>query len=207
MKRSVVRVSLLFVTLPKDQLNSFAILVITCIPKCGTLFPNLPITIAALTLLQQAYQAAMTATTLGGSPETAALKEARDNLLVPLRQIAAYIQSIPGITESQVLTSGFDVIVWSKNKITLVAPDGISLDNSMTGQLGVYLQSVAGAKAYHVQYCTGAGAWVDAGIWANTKGIVITNLTPGLVYGVRIRGIGGSTQYGPWSGTVSLMCT
>jgi hypothetical protein len=207
MKRSVVRVSLLFVTLPKDQLNSFAILVIVCIPKCGTLFPNLPITIEALTALQTAYQAALTATTLGGSPETAALKEARDNLLVPLRQIAAYIQSVPGITESQVLTSGFDVIVWSKTAITLVAPNGISLDNSISTQLAVYLQAVNGAKAYHVQYCTGTGAWVDAGIWPNTRGIVILNLTPGTVYGVRIRGIGGSTQYGPWSGTVSLMCT
>jgi hypothetical protein len=95
MKRSVVRVSLLFVTLPKDQLNSFAILVITCIPKRGTLFPNLPITIAALTLLQEAYEAAMTATTLGGSPQTAALKEARDNLLVPLRQIAPTSRASP----------------------------------------------------------------------------------------------------------------
>jgi hypothetical protein len=206
MKKSVVRVSLSFVTLPKDQLNSFAILVIVCIPKCGTLFPNLPITVAALTLLQTAYQAAMTAAAVGGNKETAALAEARGDLMAALRQTASYIQSIPGITESQVLTSGFDVVTWSKTKITLVAPDGISLDNSISGQLGVSLQSVAGAKAYHVQYCTGTGAWVDVGIWPNTKGIVILNLTPGTVYGVRIRGIGGSTQYGPWSATVSLMC-
>jgi len=27
------------------------------------------------------------------------------------------------------------------------------------------------------------------------------------VYGVRVRGVGGITQYGPWSATVSLMCT
>jgi len=27
------------------------------------------------------------------------------------------------------------------------------------------------------------------------------------VYGVRVRGVGGSTQYGPWSATMSLMCT
>ena len=63
------------------------------------------------------------------------------------------------------------------------------------------------AKAYHVQYCAGTGAWVDAGIWPNTKGIVITGLIPGTVYGVRVRGVGGATQYGPWSATVSLMCT
>jgi len=193
-------------TLPKDQLNSFAILVIVCLTKSGTLFPNLPITIAALTLLQTAYQNAITAAAVGGNKDTAVLVEARGDLVAALRQIASYIQSIPGITESQVLTSGFDVIVWSKTKITLVAPDGISLDNSISGQLGVSLQPVAGAKAYHVQYCTGTAAWVDVGIWPNTRGIVIPNLTPGTVYGVRIRAIGGSTQYGPWSATVSLMC-
>ena len=54
-----------------------------------------------------------------------------------------------------------------------------------------------GAKAYQVQYCVGTGPWLEAGIWPNTKGIVITNLTPGTVYSVRVRGVGGSTQYGP----------
>jgi len=56
---------------------------------------------------------------------------------------------------------------------------------------------VNGAKAYQVQYCVGTGPWLEAGIWPNTKGIVITNLTPGTVYSVRVRGVGGSTQYGP----------
>jgi len=106
-----------------------------------------------------------------------------------------------------VLLSGYDVVVYSRSKITLVAPLITGLDNSMTTQLGVYLQAVAGAKAYHVQYCTGTGAWLDAGIWPNTKSIVITGLLPGTLYGVRVRGVGGSEQYGPWSATVSLMCT
>ena len=69
------------------------------------------------------------------------------------------------------------------------------------------IPAVPNAKAYHVQYCTGTGAWLDAGIWPNTKNIVITDLIPGTVYGVRVRGVGGSTQYGPWSATMSMMCT
>ena len=103
---------------------------------------------------------------------------------------------------------GFDVVVWSKTKITLLAPTGISLDNSITMQLGVYLQAVAGAKAHHVQSSADGGkTWLDVGIWPNTKGIVIQNLTPGTIYTVRIRAIGGSTQYGPWSPSISLMAT
>ena len=207
MKKSVVRVSLSFASLPKDQLNSFAILAIVCLTKSSALFPNLPITVAALTLLQTAYQNAITAAAVGGQKETAVLLEARTDLVAALRQIASYIQSIPGITESQVLTSGFDVVVWNNQKIALVAPVVTGLDNSMTTQLGVYLQAATGAKAYQVQYCIGSGAWQEAGIWPNTKGIVILNLTPGTVYNVRVRAIGGSTQYSPWSPTVSTMCT
>ena len=202
----MVRVSLSFVSLPKDQFNSFAILVIVCL-KNNLLFPNLPVVIAALTTLQTAYQDAMNAAAMGGHKDNTLMLEAHDALIMALRQNAAYIQSL-NLTESQVLTSGYDVIVWSKNKITLVAPDGVSLDNSISGQLGVALSAVAGAKAYHVQYTADGGkTWLDVGIWPNTKGIIIPNLTPGTVYGVRILGIGGSTQYGPWSATVSLMCT
>jgi len=204
MKKSV-RVGLSFATLPKDQLNSFTILVLVCL-KNNVLFPNLPVALAVLTALQGAYQDAMNAAAVGGHKDTAALAEARDNLVAALRQIAAYIQSL-NLTEAQVLTSGFDVVVWSRTKITILAPTITGLDNSITGQLGVYLQALAGAKAYHVQYCAGTGPWVDAGIWPNTKDIVILNLTPGTVYGVRVRGIGGSAQYGPWSATVSLMVT
>jgi len=205
MKRTV-RVGLGFVSLPKDQLNSFAILAIVCL-KNNLLFPNLPIAIAALTALQAAYQNAMNAAAVGGEKDTSALAEARDALVMALRQIAAYIQSL-NLTESQVLTSGFDVIVWTKTKITLVAPAGISLDNTITTKLGVYFQAVNGAKAYHVQFSADSGkTWLDAGIWPNTKGVVLTNLTPGTVYFVRIRAIGGSTQYGPWSAITTLMAT
>ncbi len=206
MKRQPVQVSLKFARLKKDEFNSFAILAIVCLTKNATLFPNLPITLIALTALQAAYQDAMTAAAVGGPPDTEAQAEAYNDLLVALRVIAAYIQSL-NLTAAQVLLSGFDVVVYSHSKITLVAPLVTGLDNSVSTQLGVYLQAVAGAKAYHVQYCAGTGPWVDAGIWPNTKDIVITGLLPGTVYGVRVRGVGGSTQYGPWSATVSLMCT
>ena len=201
-----VQVSLGFARLKKDEFNSFALLGIVCLGKYALLFPNLPVTLAVLEALQKTYQDAMNAATLGGPKDTEALKDAYADLILALRQIAAYIQSL-NLTAAQVLLSGFDVVTYSHNKITLLPPLITGLDNSISTQLGVWLQAVAGAKAYHVQYCTGTGAWLDAGIWPNTKDIVITGLIPGTVYGVRVRGVGGSTQYGPWSATVSLMCT
>jgi hypothetical protein len=206
MKKQPVQVSLGFARLKKDEFNSFAILVLVCLGKNAALFPNLPVTLIALTALQKSYQDAMTAAAVGGPPETQAQAEAYNDLVVALRLIAAYIQSL-NLTAAQVLLSGFDVVTHSRSTITLVAPMITGLDNSVTTQLGVYFQAVAGAKSYHVQYCTGTGAWVDAGVWPNTKNVVITGLVPGTVYSVRVRGIGGSYQYGPWSATMSLMCT
>ena len=206
MKNQPVQVSLAFARLGKNEFNSFAILVIVCLGKNAVLFPNLPVTLIALTALQKTYQDAMAAAAVGGPPDTEAQTEAYNDLLVALRLIAAYIQSL-NLTAAQVLLSGYDVVNHSRSSITLIAPVITGLDNSVTTKLGVSLQAVAGAKAYHVQYCAGTGAWVDAGIWPNTKGIVITGLIAGTVYGVRVRGVGGSTQYGPWSATMSLMCT
>jgi hypothetical protein len=207
MKRQPVQVSLKFARLKKDEFNSFAILAIVCLGKNAALFPNLPVTLIALAALQKAYQDAMTAAAVGGPPDTEAQAEAYNDLLVALRVIAAYIQSL-NLTAAQVLLSGYDVVDHSRSSITLVAPLITGLDNSVTAQLGVSLQAVAGAKAYHVQSTVDGGkTWVDAGIWPNTKNINITDLIAGTVYGVRVRGVGGSTQYGPWSATMSLMCT
>ena len=102
MKRTV-RLSLAFVSLPKDQLNSMAILLIVCLKKNNLLFPNLPITIAAFSALQAAYQDAMSAAAIGGHKDSVAFVDARDNLVSAMRQIASYIQSL-NLTEAQVLT-------------------------------------------------------------------------------------------------------
>jgi hypothetical protein len=204
--KKVIRVSLAFASFSDNDVNSLAILVIACL-KNNALYPNLPVLIAALTALQTAFQNAMTAAAQGGVPLTAAKNEARDALVSALRQTAAYVQSLtPTLTLSQVLSSGFDVVSASSTPAPLDAPV-FTLDNSSSTQLAVNLTAVANAKAYQMQFATGTGAWLEAGIFPNTKDIVLTNLTPGTVYNVRIRAIGGSTQYSDWSITVSLMAT
>ena len=204
--KKIIRVALTFATYSDNDLNSFAILVIVCL-KNNALFPNLPVLITALTTLQTAFQNAITAAAQGGVPLTAAKNEARDALISALRQIAAYVQSLtPTLTLSQVLSSGFDVANSGGTPGPLTQPV-FTLDNSSTTQLAINLTAVSGAKAYQVQMSTGTGAWQEAGIYPNTKGIVLTNLTPGTVYNVRIRAVGGSTQYSDWSATMSAMST
>ncbi|HEY5344833.1 MAG TPA: fibronectin type III domain-containing protein [Verrucomicrobiae bacterium] len=205
MKKNI-RISLSFASFPNSDVNSLAILVIVCL-KNNLLFPALPLSIAELTARQTAFQNAITAAGQGGKIATATQAEARDALISALRQTAAYIQSVAAnLTMSQVLSSGFDVVIPNSTQSPLSQPI-FTLDNSSSTQLAVYLQAVTNAKAYQVQFSTGAGAWQEAGIYPNTKGILLTNLTPGTIYNVRIRAVGGSTQYSDWSATMSLMAT
>jgi hypothetical protein len=196
MKKNI-RIALNFATFNRTQLNGFAILVIVCL-KNNLLFPTLPVSIVDLTALQTALQDANNAAAQGGVPATA--NEARDAMNVALRQIAAYIQSLTAtLTLSQIYTSGFDVVNPNRVQSPLAQPVLNGLDNSMTTKLLVQLGAIANAKAYQVQFSTGTGAWQEAGIFPSTKNVLVTSLTPGTTYNVRVRAIGGSTQYSEWS--------
>jgi hypothetical protein len=185
MKRNI-RVALNFATFPAKDVNSLAILVIVCL-KNNLLFASLPVALTVLQTLQTALQEAITASAQGGTVNTALKNEAQEAMISALRQTAAYIQSLaPTLTLSQVLTSGFDVVNPNTTPMPLEQPV-FTLDNSTTAQLAVYLQAVTNAKAYQVQFSTGAGLWLEAGIYPNTKNIVLKNLTPGTIYNVRIR--------------------
>ena len=206
--KKILRVSLAFATYSTLELNSLAILVIACL-KNNPLFPNLPVSIAALQALQAALQTADTAASnpAGGSLQRALRDEAATALVAALRQTAAYVQSV-GLTDvSQVLSSGFDIVNPNSTPSPLTTPVLTGLDNSTSTQLKVSLRAVANAKAYHVQYSVASGPWLEGGIFGNTRLVTITDLTPGTVYNVRLRAIGGSTGYSDWSLPLALMCT
>jgi hypothetical protein len=49
------------------------------------------------------------------------------------------------------------------------------------------------------------GGWTSAGISTQARKITLHGLTPGQVYSVPSRAIGGSTGYSDWNGPVSHM--
>jgi hypothetical protein len=206
MKKSVIRVALNFATFPIDQLNSFLILLLVCL-KNNPLFPDLPVKYADLQVLVTTFQTSLAASRVGGPKDTAALSEATDAVIVALRQIAGYIQSLGLTKESDVLSSGFDIIIPGRSPQTPLPQPEFTLDNSVPGQLGINLTAVPNAKSYHVQYATGSGAMIDLGIFPNTRNILIPSTVAGTVYSARIQAIGGSTNYSPWSTVMSLMST
>ena len=166
----------------------------------------LAVGLADLGALQTAYQDALSAATLGGPKDSAAFREARNALVRGLRQIAGYIHSLGLTKESDVLSSGFDLAVWNTRQTPLTTPALMRLDNSVSTQLSLKMLAVANARAYEVQFSADGGqSWQRLGIYPNTKGIVMTGLTPGVVYSMRVRAIGGSTQYSAWSNAISCM--
>lgn len=205
MKKSI-RVALSFAAFNNNQLNSFVILALVCL-KNNLLFPNLPVKYEDLAALLAAFQQAMAAAAVGGPKDTAAMNEARDALIAALRQTAGYITSLGLTSASDVLSSGFDIIVPGKNPPGPLDQPVVSLDNSMPGRLTVDVKAVSNAKAYHAQFCVGTGLWTDLGIFPNTRNIVIPNTVAGTTYSARVQAVGGSTQYSPWSMVVSLMST
>jgi hypothetical protein len=203
--KKLIRVAISFSRFDDNHLANFAMLVVICL-KNNPLFPNLPVSIALLTALQTAYQNALTAAAHGGKPATAAKNEARAALISALRQNAAYVQSLGLKNASDVFASGFDIVNVTNRQSPLTQPV-FTLQNFAMTQLKVNLRAVRNAKVYQVQFSTVLDEWQEAGIYTTTQGIFLTNLTPGTVYHVRLRAIGGSTQYSPWSAIVSRMAT
>jgi hypothetical protein len=102
------------------------------------------------------------------------------------------------------LSSGFEANSTNRAQSALDSPTILGLDNGMTSQLILRMQPVAYAKSYEVQTKNGGG-WTPAGVFAQLRGIVLPGLTPGQMYSVQARGIGGSTGYSNWSDPVSHM--
>jgi hypothetical protein len=51
----------------------------------------------------------------------------------------------------------------------------------------------------------GGGEWQEAGIFPQARRMVLANLTPGTIYNIRVRALGGSTGYSEWSPVTSRM--
>jgi hypothetical protein len=94
-----------------------------------------------------------------------------------------------------------------KAQTPLDKPDIQAVLNVMTTKLQLRVKSVRNAQAYEVQIRTGSGAWQGAGSYPQARNILLEGLTPGTVYEIRVRAIGGSLGYSDWSDVTTHMAT
>ncbi len=197
------RVSLSFTRLPDAALDEFTREVIDGLTG-NVAFPTPSVDLADLGAAKNAFELAMTNAAQGGKLLTAVKNQKRNDLLVLLRQEAAYVQGLAGQDLLMLLSSGFEAASTNHAQLPLGIPAIAAINNAMAGQLAVSLQPVSNARAYEVQYKHGGG-WLPAGTFTQARKIVVPNLTPGTTYAVQARAVGGSTGYSDWSDPVSHM--
>ncbi len=198
------RVSLSFAALPDGDLSTFTQSVLDSLTNnAGYPTPLVPLTElqAGLTTFADALAAAAQ----GGLQNTAAKNAAREALLTLLRTEASYVQGVASDDLTKLLSSGFSNISTNRASAPLPRPDIRAIENDMSTQLVVRLGPVANARAYELQARTGTGNWQPAGVFTKARRIVLEDLSPGTIYTLQARAVGGSAGYSDWSDPVSHM--
>jgi hypothetical protein len=189
--------------LSDSDLDEFASNIVVKLTGNGA-FPNPLVPLATLGAAQLAFHNALVLAAQGGTQLKAVKNEKRAALETVLRSEASYVQAIAGQNLSTLLSSGYEAASTNRAQSALATPTIVGLDNGMTTQLILRMQPVANARSYEVQTKNGGG-WVPAGVFTQSRGIVLPGLTPGQNYSVQARAIGGSTSYSDWSDPVSHM--
>lgn len=167
-------------------------------------FPSPPVTMAALGKALTAFTDAIAAQAQGGATATAEKNEMREILIGLLRQLALYVQQMAA-SLSDLLSSGFEAVSSNRAQSQLERPVIAGIDNGMSTQLIVRVPAVRNARSYEARYGSVPGQYQSAGIYASTRGMVLPGLTPGTMYSIQVRAIGGSTGMSDWSDPVSHM--
>lgn len=198
------KVSLGFARLNNARLAAFGGNVITKL-TANPFFPAPPVPIpdaqAGLTKLEKA----MVDGAKGGSIARAALRNEREAFLLILRQLASYVQSAAAGDLPTLLSAGFEAVKTTRTQIPLPQPAVLKIENIATTQLALHISPLLTARSYEVRMRTGNGAWQPVAISPKSRGIVVSNLTPGTVYEFQVRAVGGTNGYSDWSDPVSHM--
>ena len=136
---------------------------------------------------------------------------AADALIGLLRQDALYVQTVvqgiadPAAALAALLSSGFDAVSTNRTQHPLDTPQIKDIKNVGMGRLQLVAGAVRNARLFEAQSKTGTGDWVSAGMFQNSREIIVTGLTPGTMYTFQLRAMGGSTGASDWSNPVSHM--
>jgi len=82
----------------------------------------------------------------------------------------------------------------------------LTIDNGNSGQLIGHMPAVSNAHSYQIQVLTPDGKVLKTVDSTQARNVVIPGLTPGIIYTLIGRAVGGSTGYSDWSDPVSHMC-
>ena len=166
-------------------------------------FPDPPVTMAALATATTTFSNARVAAAQGGPADTAAKDAARDALVVLLRQLAAYVQLTAANDLAMLLSSGFEAVSTNRASVELAKPTILDVLHAGEGKLRLRVGPLKNVRMWEVRHSVTPGVWVSAGTFNSTRDMTLTGLTPGIVYTIQVRALGGLTGASEWSNPVS----
>jgi hypothetical protein len=207
--KKVNRVSLGYKGLPMASLAPFGGWVITCMignpsfpePPVPLVPPNPPNPALPLDMTTRIanLQDAMKAAEGGGIIPTSAKNAAYDVVIEGMDKLAFYVQTVARFDLTMLLTSGFQATNTNRSQSPLDTPAIVGIDNNTSTQLDVHVSPIANAYVYEVQTSITGTDWKTAKFSTQARTIILTGLTTGTVYQVRVRALGGSTGQSDWS--------
>jgi len=146
----------------------------------------------------------------GSALQISQKNESRAALLAGLRRLAHYVNGIAEGRTSLLLSTGLVLVSAAKRLVAPGVTERIRLrDGALRGQMRLDFQAVKGAWEYEVN--VGESVLGDPDMeWTRTfgttssRGNILTDLTAGVIYHVRVRARNGR-GIGDWSEPVSLM--
>lgn len=168
-------------------------------------FPTPPVTVAALKTALTEFTEANAAQAQGGTAATALKDQKREALIDLLRTLANYVQGVASEDLAALLSSGFEAVSTTRTRSPLEKPRVPEIRNGISTQLVLRMPPVRNARAYEVRYCSTPGEWKQGGLFTGAREMKINGLTPGTMYTLQVRAIGGSTGYSDWSDPVQHM--
>ena len=212
LKGLIIRPSFAYQLLPDDGFISAVNNV--CTGLDGN--PNLttpPVPIANVKALRDQMSAAMVVAADGSKKATATKNKLREQLTVPMRQLAHYVETACNGDMAIFLSSGFQPLTGTKaTPQPLAVPTITDLVQGVSGQMLLSVKNQKKALNFDAKVTPVGGAAPGATGGATTitvssvkKPIEFDGLTPGTVYSFQVRSF-GKLGYTPWSDPVTRMC-
>lgn len=157
---------------------------------------------------QDAYHASLTHDTL----KIAQRDATRQTLTDLLKRLALYLELMSEGDTAMLATSGYELrhdSVRNNSSELLPAPSDFKVTHGqLTGTLNIQVSRLTGAGSYEIQITQGdlkiESNWQHALSSVTCTHILITDLKPGQIYWLRVRGI-DSNGGGVWTDPISIM--
>lgn len=146
----------------------------------------------------------------GSALQVSEKNESRTALLAGLRKLAHYVNGVADGRTSLMLSTGLVLVSAAKKLEVPGVPEGLRLtDGIIRGQMRLEFRAVRKAWEYEVEVGEGVLGhpeveWTHAFGTTSSRGNILTDLIPGVIYYVRVRARNGR-GIGDWSEMVSLM--